>query len=176
MITPQPHYLPNYLLKSWLVKKTTVTMRKHVDSVGQSPPMPHNEDVAEHEDTTEHGEDAAQALSPSLTHEWSHSTPTTLEHHQMVLSFSSSQPANTLALTFSHPALMTIPTRKESVQCALCVQALCEHCFECNGHINRAWCKCNHPPLVGKKKVRWSEVEVKGRIALLEAGQGSNHA
>ena len=30
--------------------------------------MPHNEDVAEHGDTTEHGEDAAQALSPSLMH------------------------------------------------------------------------------------------------------------
>jgi hypothetical protein len=136
----------------------------HVDSVGQSLPMPHNEDVAEHEDTTEHGEDAAQALSPSLTHgaevaagdgerERSHSTPTTLEHHQMVLSFSSSQPANTPALTFSHPASTTIPTRKESVRCALCVQAL-----------------------VGKKKVRWSEAEVKRRIVLLEAGQGSNHA
>ena len=78
----------------------------HVDSVGQSLPMPHNEDVAEHEDTTEYGKDATQALSPSLMHgaevaagngeqEWSHSTPTTLEHHQMVLSFSSSQPANT---------------------------------------------------------------------------------
>ncbi|KAF8223639.1 hypothetical protein L208DRAFT_1411529 [Tricholoma matsutake] len=159
----------------------------HVDSVGQSLPMPHNEDVAEHEDTTEHGEDAAQALSPSLTHgaevaagdgerERSHSTPTTLEHHQMVLSFSSSQPANTPALTFSHPASTTIPTRKESVRCALCVQALCKRRFECNGRINRAWSKCKHPLLVGKKKVRWSEAEVKRRIALLEAGQGSNHA
>lgn len=137
----------------------------HVDSVGQSLPMPHNEDVAEHEDTTEHGEDAAQALSPSLTHgaevaagdgerERSHSTPT----------------------TFSHPASTTIPTRKESVRCALCVQALCKRRFECNGRINRAWSKCKHPPLVGKKKVRWSEAEVKRRIALLEAGQGSNHA
>ncbi|KAF8240061.1 hypothetical protein L208DRAFT_1384958 [Tricholoma matsutake] len=135
----------------------------HVDSVGQSLPMPHNEDVAEHKDTTEHGKDAAQALSPSLTHgAESHSTPTTLEHHQMVLSFSSSQPANTPALTFSHPASTTIPMRKESVWCALCIQAL-------------SWCKCNHPPLVGKKKVRWLEVEVKRCIALLEAGQGSNH-
>ncbi|KAF8218413.1 hypothetical protein L208DRAFT_1420080 [Tricholoma matsutake] len=136
--------------------------------------MPHNEDVAEHEDTTEHGKDAAQALSLSLMHgakvaagngeqEWSHSTPTTLEHHQMVLSFSSFQPANTPALPFSHPASTTIPTRKESVQCALCIQAL-------------SWCKCNHPPFVGKKKVRWLEAEVKHRIALLEAGQGSNHA
>ena len=137
---------------------------------------------------TEHGKDATQALSLSLMHgaevaagdgerEWSCSTPTTLEHHQMVLSFSFSQPANTLALTFSHLALMTIPImRKESVWCALCVQALCEHCFECNSCINQAWCKCNHPLLVSKKKVRWSEVEVKHHIALLEAEQGSNHA
>jgi hypothetical protein len=119
----------------------------HADSVGQSLPMPHNEDAAEHGDIAEHSEDAAQALSPSLTHgaevaagdgeqERSHSAPTTLEHHQMVLSFSSSQPASTSALTFSHPASMMIPTRKESVQCALCIQALCEHRFECNGRIN----------------------------------------
>ena len=159
----------------------------HVDSVSQSLPIPHNEDVAEREDTAEHGEDATQALSPSLSYgaevaggdgerEQSRSALTTLEHHQMVLSFSSSQPASTPALTFSHRASTTIPTRKESVRCALCVQALCERRFECNGRINRVWCKCNHPPLVGKKKVRWSEAEVKRRIALLEAGQGSSHA
>jgi hypothetical protein len=40
----------------------------HVGSVGQSLPMPHNEDGAEHKDTAEHSKDAAQALSPSLTH------------------------------------------------------------------------------------------------------------
>ena len=158
----------------------------HVDSVGKSLPMPHNEDAAEHEDMVEHSEDATQALSPSLTHgaevaasdgerEQSCSAPTTLEHHQMVLSFGSSQPASTPALTFSHPASMTIQMRKESMQCTLCIQALCKCCFECNGHINWAWCKCNHPLLVGKKKVRWLEVEVTCRIALLEAGQGSSH-
>lgn len=158
--------------------------------------MPHNEDAAEHKDTghtAEHSEDATQALSSSLTHGAEvtagngerRSAPTTLEHHQTVLSFSSSQPANTPALTFSastpaltfsHLGSSTMPTRKESVRCALCVQALCDRRFECNGRINRAWCKCNHPPLVGKKKVRWSEAEVKHRIALLEAGQGSSHA
>ncbi|KAF8232716.1 hypothetical protein L208DRAFT_1396930, partial [Tricholoma matsutake] len=99
--------------------------------------MPHNEDVAEHEDTAEHGKNATQALSLSLTHgAESHSAPTTLEHHQMVLSFSSSQPASTLALTFSHLVLTTIPMRKESMS-----------------HVVLSWCKCNHPPLVGKKKV-----------------------
>jgi len=156
----------------------------YIDSVGQPLPMPHNEDAAEHGDTAEHSEAAAQALSPSLTHGAEvtpddgeqRSAPTTLEHHQTVLSFSSSLPASTPALTFSDLGSTTIPTRKESVRCALCIQALCERRFECNGRVNRAWCKCNHPPLVGKKKMRWSEAEVKRRIALLqvEAGQGSS--
>lgn len=157
----------------------------HVDCVGQSSPMPHNEGTAEHKEAAEH--DTPEAPCPSLTREANVAAgdggraqeppaPRTSEHHQMVLSFDSAQPASTSALTFSHPASTTIPLRKESVRCALCVQALCKHRFECNGRINRAWCRCNHPPLVGTKKVRLSEVEVKRRIALLEAGQGSSHA
>jgi hypothetical protein len=155
--------------------------------IGQPLPIPHNEDAAEHNDAAEQSKNTAQASSPSLPHkaeviaedgerERLHSAPTTLEHHQMVLSFASSQQASTPALTFSHPASMTIPTRKENTWCALCVQALCEHCFECNGHVNQAWCKCDHPLLVGKKKVQWSEVEIECRITLHEAGEGSSHA
>ena len=158
-----------------------------VDPVGQPLPIPHNEDAAEHDNAAEQSENAAQASSPSLPHEAEvvaedgererlHSAPTTLEHHQMVLSFVSSQQASTPALTFSHPASTTIPTRKENARCALCVQALCERRFECNGRVNRAWCKCDHPALVGKKKVRWSEAEIERRIALREAGEGSSHA
>jgi len=160
----------------------------HVNPPGQSLPVPHDEDMVEPEDAAEHDVvgDAAQppplsrtqeaeAAAADAEREGSRSLPRTSEHHQTVLSFSSAQAASIPALTFSHPASTTIPPKKESVRCALCVQALCGSRFTCNGRISRRWCKCNHPPLLGTKKVRWSEAEVKRRIGLLEAAQGSSN-
>jgi hypothetical protein len=167
-------------------------MPQNADAVEQNDMAEHNDppehnDVAEHNDAAKQSESAAPASSPSPPHEAEvaaeggareqlRSAPTTFEHHQMVLSFVSPQKASAPVLSFCRPASTTIPTRKENARCALCVQALCGRRFDCNGRVNRGWCKCDHPALVGGKKVRWSEAEIEHRIALRDAGEGSSHA
>lgn len=37
------------------------------------------------------------------------------------------------------------------------------HVDECNGSVNRAWCRHGHPPLAANEKIRWSEVDVERR-------------
>ena len=84
--------------------------------------------------------------------------------HQLPVSWHN----NPTALT--HP---TMTTEKDGTHCALCIQALYELRFACMGRVNCKWCKCNHPPLVGRQKVQWSEAEVKHRRELLNARQGT---
>lgn len=45
-------------------------------------------------------------------------------------------------------------------RCSVCTKALCPRRHECNGSVNRAWCRHGHP-----EKIRWSEAEVERRIA-----------
>ena len=50
-------------------------------------------------------------------------------------------------------------------RCSVCTKALCPRRHECNGSVNRAWCRHGHPPLAANEKIRWTEVEVECRIA-----------
>ena len=92
-----------------------------------------------------------------------------IQQHQTVFSFNTSTPTSASALVIA--PMMTTTTKKEGPRCALCVQALCNLRFACKGHVKRAWCTCNHPPVIGRK-VRWSENQVKHRLVLRDAGEG----
>jgi hypothetical protein len=97
---------------------------------------------------------------------------TSTQQHQTVLSFNTSTPTAAPALVIAHPITTTTTAEKEGARCALCVQALCGLRFSCKGSVKRSWCTCNHPPVIGRKKVRWSEDEVKRRLTLRDVGPG----
>jgi hypothetical protein len=132
-----------------------------LDDIGPQPSSPHND------------EPQGNAGAMDIDGHQGDGTPAPIistQQHQTVLSFNMSMPTSAPTLVIAHP--MTTTTKKEATRCALCVQALCNLRFSCKGYVKRAWCTCNHPPVVGRK-VRWSENQVKHRLALRDAGQGS---
>jgi hypothetical protein len=67
--------------------------------------------------------------------------------------------------SFSFPSSSnTRPTGQKGGRCSVCTKALCLRRHECNGSVNRAWCRHGHPPLGTNEKIRWSEGEVERRI------------
>jgi hypothetical protein len=68
--------------------------------------------------------------------------------------------------TFSFPSSSsTQPVGQKGGRCSVCTKALCPRRHECNGSVNRAWCRHGHSPLGANEKVRWLEAEVERRIA-----------
>ena len=67
--------------------------------------------------------------------------------------------------TFTFPSsFSTQPVGQKGGRCSVCTKALCPRRHECNGSVNRAWCRHGHPPLMANEKIRWSEAEVERRI------------
>jgi hypothetical protein len=139
-----------------------------LDNAESQLPSPYNEEPQEI-----HNE-ASSIIIEGQVEDGEPATTTTLAQHQTVLTFDASRPTFTLDLAIAG-STPTTTTKKDGARCTLCVQALCELRFSCTGRVNRKWCKCNHPPLVGRQKVRWSEAEVKRRRALLNEGEGTSH-
>jgi hypothetical protein len=69
--------------------------------------------------------------------------------------------------TFTFPSSSARPQAvgQKGGRCSVCTKALCLRRHECNGSVNRAWCRHGHPPLGANEKIRWSEAEVERRIA-----------
>jgi hypothetical protein len=72
----------------------------------------------------------------------------------------------TFTFTYKLPSTSsTRPMEQKGGRCSVCTKALCPRRHECNGSVNRAWCRHGHPPLGLNEKIRWSEAEVERRIA-----------
>ena len=70
------------------------------------------------------------------------------------------------AFTFTFPSSSsTRPASQKGGRCSVCTKALCPRRHECNGSVNRAWCRHGHPPLGANEKIRWSETQVERKIA-----------
>lgn len=50
-------------------------------------------------------------------------------------------------------------------RCAVCVSAYCERRHECPGRGGRERCRCNHPAIPSKKKIRISEAQIERVLA-----------
>ena len=127
----------------------------------------HNQSITENTIDNDNNLNAGCENSPIEDNPLSHPVPPSGQ--QSTLSFSqagTAHPNFTFTFPFSSNSQSAGPGQNlKGGRCSVCIKALCPRRHECNGSVNRAWCRHGHPPLGANEKIRWSEAEVERRIA-----------